>query len=170
MPGLWAWSDGLIVILFEFLDDDTKLAQSCRNWLYLQHWHTVDKAWRRQSSAEWASRAVTDLLDESKAWTTGWRRLRAHGDAHFKEALAEAAALHAHEELFAKHIEPEPAPEDPVDRAMAEATYGEYDAPMPDAPPEPELIDMPPAPASAPPMTNLERCIALRLVYGAGPR
>ena len=44
------------------------------------------------------------------------------------------------------------------------------DAPMPDAPPEPELIDVPPAPASAPPMSNLERCIALRLVYGAGPR
>ena len=27
-----------------------------------------------------------------------------------------------------------------------------------------------PAPASARPMSNLERCIALRLVYGAGPR
>ena len=35
---------------------------------------------------------------------------------------------------------------------------------------EPELIDMPPAPASAPPMSSLERCIALRLVYCAGPR
>ena len=41
---------------------------------------------------------------------------------------------------------------------------------MPDAPPEPELIDMPPAPAFGRPMSNLERCIALRLVYGAGPR
>ena len=41
---------------------------------------------------------------------------------------------------------------------------------MPDAPLEPELIDMPPAQASAPPMSNLERCIALRVVYGAGPR
>ena len=39
-------------------------------------------------------------------------------------------------------------------------------APMPDGPPEPELIDMPPAPASARPMSNLERCIALLLVYG----
>ena len=130
----------------------------------------MNKAWRRQSSVERASRAVTELLDESKAWTTGWRHLRAHGDALFEEAVAEAAALHAHDELFAKHIEPEPAPEDPVDWAMAEATDGEDDAPMPEAPPEPELIDMPPAPASAPPMTNLERCIALRLVYGAGPR
>ena len=33
---------------------------------------------------------------------------------------------------------------------------------MPDAPPEPEMIDMPPA--SARPMSNLEHCIALRLV------
>ena len=41
MLGLRAWGDGLIVILFEFLDDDTKLAQSCRNWLYVQHWHDV---------------------------------------------------------------------------------------------------------------------------------
>ena len=56
--------------------------------------------------------------------------------------------------------------------AMAEVTddEGEDDAPMPDAPPEPELIDMPPAPASAPRMSNLESCIALRLVYGSGPR
>ena len=41
MLGLWAWSDDLNVILFEFLDDGTKLAQSCRNWLYVQHWYTV---------------------------------------------------------------------------------------------------------------------------------
>ena len=34
---------------------------------------------------------------------------------------------------------------------------------------EPELIAMPPAPQSAPLMSNLERCVALRLVYGAGP-
>ena len=33
MLELWAWSDDLNVILFEFLDDDTKLAQSCRDWL-----------------------------------------------------------------------------------------------------------------------------------------
>ena len=31
----------------------------------------MNKAWRRQSSAEWASRAVTDLCDENKAWTAG---------------------------------------------------------------------------------------------------
>ena len=35
---------------------------------------------------------------------------------------------------------------------------------------EPELIAMPPPPASAPPMSNLERCISLRLENGAGPR
>ena len=130
----------------------------------------MNKARRRQSSAEWAARAVTDLCDENKAWTTGWRPFRAHSDAHFEEAVAEAAALHAQDELFSRHIEPEPAPEDPVDWAVAEASDDEDDAPMPDAPPEPEITDMPPAPASAPPMPNLERCLALRLVYGAGPR
>ena len=90
--------------------------------------------------------------------------MRACSDTHFKEAVAEAAALHSRDELFAKHIELEPAPEDPLDWAMEEASDDEDDAPMP------ELIDMPPAPASAPRMSNLERCIALRLVYGSGPR
>ena len=132
--------------------------------------YTMNKAWRRQSSAEWASRAVADLCEKNLAWTTGWSRLRAHSNDEFEAAVAHATELHAEGGLFSRHIEPEPAPEDPVDWAMAEATDGEDDAPMPDAPPEPELIDMPPAPASAPPMTNLERCIALRLVYGAGPR
>ena len=89
----------------------------------------------------------------SQAWTTGWRPLRAHSDAPFKEAVAEAVALHSRDELFAKHIEPEPAPVDPVDWAMAEASDDDDDAPMPDAPPEPEMIDMPPA--SARPMSNL---------------
>ena len=130
----------------------------------------MNKAWRRQSSAEWASRAVADLCEKNLAWTTGWSRLRAHSNDEFEAAVAHATELHAERELFSRHIERKPAPEDPVDWAMAEATYGEDDAPMPDGPPEPELIDMPPAPASAPPMTNLERCIALRLVYGAGPR
>ena len=129
----------------------------------------MNKAWRRQSSAEWASRAVMDLYEKNQAWSTGWRRLRADSDDGFRDAVTEAAALHARDDLFSEHIEPEPAPEDPVEWAMAEATDGEDDAPMPDAPLEPELIDMPPAPASAPRMSNLERCIALRLVYGAGP-
>ena len=70
----------------------------------------------------------------SQAWTTGWRPLRAHSDAHVKEAVAEAAALHSRDELFAKHIEPEPAPADPVDWAMAESPDDEDDAPMPSRP------------------------------------
>ena len=40
--GLRAWRDDLNVVLFEFLgDDDTKLAQSCTDWLHVQHWYTV---------------------------------------------------------------------------------------------------------------------------------
>ena len=93
-------------------------------------------------------------------------RQRGHDDCHEGEVHAvlcfltprSAAALHSRDELFSKHIEPEPAPEDPVDWATAEASDDEDDAPTPD------LIDMPPAPASARPMSNLERCIALRLV------
>ena len=96
--------------------------------------------------------------------------MRAQSDAEFHEAVEEANGLHVAGALFARQIEPEPAPADPVDSVMAEASDDEDDAPMPDAPLEPELIDMPPAPASAPPMSNLERCIALRLVHGAGPR
>ena len=88
-------------------------------------------------------------------------RQRGHDDRHEGEVHVVlcflpprcAASLHSHDELFAKHIEPEP-----VDWATEEASDDEDDAPMPD------LIDMPPAPASAPPMSNLERCIALRLV------
>ena len=41
MLGLRAWGDDLVVVLFEFLEDDTKLAQSCTEWLYVQHWYTV---------------------------------------------------------------------------------------------------------------------------------
>ena len=36
-----SWNDDLNVILFEFLDDDTKLAQLCRNLLYVPHWYVV---------------------------------------------------------------------------------------------------------------------------------
>ena len=94
----------------------------------------MNKAWRRQSSAEWASRALMDLCEKNQAWTTCWRRLRADSDDGFRDAATEAAALHARDDLFPKHIELEPAPEDPVEWAMAEATDGEDDAPMPDAP------------------------------------
>ena len=111
-----------------------------------------------------------DLCDQNQAWTTGWSRLRAHSDAEFREAVEEATELHATGVLFARQIETETAPEDLVDWAKAEASDNEDGAPVPDAPLEPELIDMPPAPASASPMSSLERCIALRLVCGAGPR
>ena len=64
--------------------------------------------------------------------------MRARSDAHFKEAVAEAAALHSRDELFCRYVGPEPASEgDFVDWAMAEASDDEDDVPMPDAPPEP---------------------------------
>ena len=131
----------------------------------------MNRAWRRQSSAEWAARAITDLCDKNRRWTTCWRRLRAHCDDDFRDAVTEAAALHARDELFAKHITPEPAEEVLSVWAMSQESDGEEDGTQPHADAdEPELIDMPPAPASAPPMSNSERCIALRLVYGVGPR
>ena len=46
---------------------------------------------------------------------TGWRRLRADSDGEFREAVTEAAALHSRDDLFFRHIEPEPASEDPVE-------------------------------------------------------
>ena len=91
-------------------------------------------------------------------------------DADFHEAVEEANELHATGAMSTRQIEPEPAPDDPADWALAEASDDEDDAPLPDAPLEPELMDMPPAPASAPRMSGLERCIALRLVNGAGLR
>ena len=84
----------------------------------------MNKAWRRQSSADWAARAVTDLCDKNQVRTTGWRRLHATATAIDRD------------DLFAKHIEREPASEDPVEWAMAAASDDEDDAPMPDAPPE----------------------------------
>ena len=105
----------------------------------------MNKAWRRQSSAEWAARAIADNLAEGKVWSTGWRQLRAHNDGAFRDAVEEAAALHSRDDLFARHIAPDPAEEGPPMWAMAEDTddEGADDAPMPDAPPEPELVDVP---------------------------
>ena len=56
-----------------------------------------------------AARAATDLFDENKVWSTGWRQLRAQSDAEFRDAVEEVAALNARDEFFAKHITPEPA-------------------------------------------------------------
>ena len=44
-------------------------------------------------------------------------KLRALDDVEFRDAVTEAAARHAHGEVFSKHIELEPALEDPVERA-----------------------------------------------------
>ena len=42
-----------------------------------------------------AARAATDLFDENKVWSTGWRQLRAQIDAEFRDAVEEANELHA---------------------------------------------------------------------------
>ena len=119
----------------------------------------MNKAWRRPSHRPSGHRAQSRTSwPRTRAWSTGWRQLRAHDDGAFRDAVEEATALHSRDDLFAKHNVPEPAPEDLLDWAMAEATDNEDDAPMPDAPPpepETEFIDMPPAPASAPRMSNL---------------
>ena len=74
-------------------------------------------------------------------------------------------------DLFAKQIELEPAPKDPVEWAMAEASDDEDDAPMPDAPPDPQMIDMPPAPGiSTSDVQPWSGASHWRLVFGAGPR
>ena len=108
------------------------------------------RAWRRQSSAEWAACAVTDLCDKNQAWTTCWLRLRAHCDDDFRDAT-EAAALDAHDEdafdeLFAKHITAELADECLPVWAMAEVSDEDGTPTYADAH-EPELIDMPPTAA-----------------------
>ena len=64
MLGLRAWSDDLNVVLFEFLEDDTKLAQSCVHWLYVQHWYTdVPEPFMRVTL--WALMGVGDDCDKS---------------------------------------------------------------------------------------------------------
>ena len=76
----------------------------------------------------------------------------------------------ARDELFTKDITPEPAEEgSPVWAKVGESDDDEDGTPPHVDADELELIAMPPAPTSAPPTSNLERCIALRLVYGAGP-
>ena len=113
-------------------------------------------SWTRTQSAQTASSTLTRPHAASCLCNDD------HDLSAFRDAVTEAAALHSHHDLFSRHIEPEPTPEDP---AMTEAS--DDDTPMPDRPPEPEIIHMPPAPASARSLSNLERCIALRLVYGA---
>ena len=52
---------------------------------------------------------------------------RAHSDDEFREAVTEAAALHAHDELFAKHITPEPAEEGLPVWTMSEESVDDED-------------------------------------------
>ena len=124
----------------------------------------MNLAWRR--SAEWA-RAVPELLRQKPGVGDWLASIACPQRRRFLRCCdGSPAALNARDEQFSKHIEPEPAPEDPVEWAMAEESDDEDDAPVPDAPLEPELIDMLAALACAPPMSHLERCIALRLVCG----
>ena len=61
--GLRAWGDDFNVVQFKFLEDDTKLAQSCTDWLHVQHWYTVvpDPAMR---VTLWALMGVGDDCDK----------------------------------------------------------------------------------------------------------
>ena len=112
---------------------------------------------------------VLNLSKEEQAWIHLWDTASIHASegtmTAMKEKFTSYCASSRHEAprqsipvTSSSPSKPEPAPEDPVDWATVEASDDEDDAPMPD------LIDMPPAPASARPMSNLERCIALRLV------
>ena len=67
MLGLRAWSDDFVAVLFEFLDDDTKLAQSCTDWLYVQHWYTVvpDPAMR---VALWEQAGIVRFATQLVPW------------------------------------------------------------------------------------------------------
>ena len=66
----------------------TTLAHSVRDGTFDDV--VMNKAWRRGSSAECASPAVTDLCDENKVWTTGWCPLRARSEDDFREACGQA--------------------------------------------------------------------------------
>ena len=86
-------------------------------------------------------------------------------DDDFRETVAKAKELHATGDLFAKQIEPEPAPETLWNAPWRKSRTTKTTCPCLTRQHRLELIDMPPALASAPPMSN----VALRLVYGAGP-
>ena len=77
MLGLWAWCDDLNVILFEFLDDDTKLAQSCRDWLCARRATDRDlesSSTRRKANAWTRARRATDRGLESSSTMKKVRR------------------------------------------------------------------------------------------------
>ena len=117
----------------------------------------INKVWRRQSSADSAARAVKDLCAQNKVWKTGWRQLRAQSDAEFRDAVTEAA-----DSTPTLSSSPSTSSLSPLQKTPWNGPWQRRQTTR--------TIDMPPAPASAPRMSNSERCIALRLVYGAGPR
>ena len=88
----------------------------------------------------------------------------------FRDAGAEAAHLHAKDELFARTVVPEPAAEEPVGWAMLGDTAEHDDTDemgIESVHDEPELIDLPAEPGpSHPPWSNLVHCIALRQLHG----
>ena len=57
MLGLQTWGDDLNVVL----EDDTKLAQSCSDWLFVQHWYIVPDPATRVTL--WALMGVGDDCD-----------------------------------------------------------------------------------------------------------
>ena len=108
------------------------------------------------------------LCDANKVWSTGWRRLRADGDDPLQRSRRGGRGAPRRRRALRETHRPRARSRRPSGLGHGRAdSDGEDDAPMPDAPPEPEIIDMPPDKPSAPRMTNLERCIALRFVYGA---
>ena len=83
----------------------------------------MNKAWRRQSSTEWASRAVTDLCNENKACATGWRPLRAHSDDDCRRACCKGQRAARHWRLVREtESEPSPLPKTPWTGPLAEAS------------------------------------------------
>ena len=130
---------------------------------------TLNKAWRRQSPAEWAARAVTDLCDKNQVWTTGWRRLRTDSDDG--SAMLWRKPRHSTLAMISSPSTSSPSP------LLKTLWSGPWQRPQTTRTTRPCQTRRPNLksstrrwPASARPMSNLERCIALRLVYGAGPR
>ena len=109
----------------------------------------MNMARRRQSSADWAAREVTDFCDKNQACTTGWRRMCATNDDEFRDTVTEAAALHG-------AANSSPSIRRQNRRLRREQSDEDEDGTPPHADAdEPELIVMPLAAASAPSVSNL---------------
>ena len=66
-----------------------------------------------------------DVCDENRAWTNGWRRLRAQRRRFPRSCYN---GLHASGDSLAKQIEPEPTPKGLVEWAMTEKSDDEDDS------------------------------------------